>query len=83
MIHGINQQSDIFAQIHADIVAAAQGLRTLVNGVRGQDTVDQTFLHRLIEDAHALREQAEACAHEYLAGLASLQLLRNIDNAVA
>lgn len=73
MVQGINQKSDVFAHITADIVGALQQFGSLVYQICGQDTCNESFLISLIELLQAIGEQAKSGEYKDTSGFAGLQ----------
>ena len=59
MIQGINDVSDILAQVAVDIPLTLQEFRCLVDQVGGQHSVDNTRLIGLVKLVQAIGKQTE------------------------
>lgn len=72
MIQVVDNQGDVLAHVHVDVVRTGEKLRRLVHQVGGQDAVDQAVFIILIELIQPVRKQAEGRTCEDLSRLSSL-----------
>ena len=59
MIQLVDDESDIFAQVAADVILAGEKLRCLVYDVGGQNFCEESFLISLVEFLQSTGEQSE------------------------
>ena len=71
-IQFVDDESDIFAQVAADVVLAGEKLRCLVYDVGGQNFCEESFLISLVEFLQSAGEQSEGRAHVDVACLTIL-----------
>ena len=83
MIQCINDQSDIFTQIAADIVVSCEKLRILINKVCSKQFIKGSFCVCGVEFFHSLCEESESCADKDLTGTTFFQKRCNLQNAAS
>ena len=72
VIQLVDDESDIFAQVAADVILAGEKLRCLVYDVGGQNFCEESFLISLVEFLQSAGEQSEGRAHVDVACLTIL-----------
>ena len=72
VIQFVDDESDIFAQVAADVVLAGEKLRCLVYDVGGQNFCEESFLISLVEFLQSAGEQSEGRSHVDVACLTIL-----------
>ena len=72
VIQLVDDESDIFAQVAADVIFAGEKLRCLVYDVGGQNFCEESFLISLVEFLQSAGEQSEGLAHVDVACLTIL-----------
>lgn len=83
MIQVIDNQRNILAHIHIDIIRTGQKLRSLVNEIRRQNPVNDTVLIVLIKLCKTVREETKGCTDEDFSCLSALEFLCDILHALA
>ena len=82
VVQGIDDVGDIFAHVAVDVPFPAQQLRCLIDQVRSQHPVDDSFFISPVEFVQAAGEQPEGGEDEYLVRPAVLQLRSHLQHAV-
>ena len=77
MIDIVNQQSNILAHVHIDIIGPGQKLLCLINQIRGENAADQSIFIIVIEFFQTAGKQTEGGADKDLVRLPAFQLLRS------
>ena len=72
MVQSIYKVGNIFAHITIDVPVPFQKLRSLINQVGGQDTVNNSVRKGFVETFQAIGKEAEGSADENLAGFSFL-----------
>ena len=72
VIQLVDDESDIFAQVAADVIFAGEKLRCLVYDVGGQNFCEESLLIRLVDFLQSAGEQSEGRAHVDVACLTIL-----------
>ena len=82
MIQCINDQSDIFTQIAADIVVSCEKLRILINKVCSKKFIKDTVLVSFVKFFHSFGEETESGTDKDLAGAAFLKKRCDLKDAL-
>ena len=82
MVQRIDQKSDVFAHVAADVIFAGQKLRGLIYQVSSQYAIEQSFFVSLIEFFHTIGEQTKGGIQEDSFRMKGFQLSCYINHAL-
>ena len=82
MVQRIDQKSDVFAHVAADVIFAGQKLRGLIYQVGSQYAIEQSFFVSLIEFFHTIGEQTKGGIQEDSFRMKGFQLSCYINHAL-